>query len=63
MTWRTDKLADLTDTKNAWKQIRFEKQAFTPRFYGLEDIRGNRVPISKKRMPWQSICLKSNGDL
>ena len=48
ISWRTDKLADLTDTKNAWKQIRFEKQAFTPRFYDLKDIRGNRVPISKK---------------
>jgi hypothetical protein len=48
MTWRTDKLADLADTKNVWKQIRFEKQTFSPRFYDLKDIRGNRVPISKK---------------
>jgi hypothetical protein len=26
MTWRTDKLAALTDKKNAWKQIRFENK-------------------------------------
>ena len=26
MTWRTDKLADLTDKKNVWKQIRFENK-------------------------------------
>ena len=48
MTWRTNKLADLTDIKMAWKLIRFEKQTFTPRFYDLKGIRGNRVPISKK---------------
>ena len=42
MTWRTDKLADLAHTKNVWKQIKFEKQTFSPRFYDLKDIRGNR---------------------
>ena len=30
MTWGTSKLADLTGTKTAWKQIRFEKQIITP---------------------------------
>jgi len=63
MTWRTDKLADLAHTKNVWKQIKFEKQTFSPRFYDLKDIRGNRVPISKKTDAMVEYLFKSNGDL
>ena len=63
MTWRTDKLADLAHTKNVWKQIKFEKQTFSPRFYDLKDIRGNRVPISKKTDAMVEYLFKSNGGL
>ena len=48
LKWRTNKLEDLTDLRSSWKNIKFEKQNFTPNYYSMKDIRGNRVPITKK---------------
>ena len=46
--WRINKLEDLTDIKNSWKHIKYEKRDYMPKFYDIKDIRGNRVPLSKK---------------
>ena len=46
--WRISKLEDLTDIKNSWKHIKYETREYTPKFYDIKDIRGNRVPLSKK---------------
>jgi hypothetical protein len=39
---------DLTDKRKCWQHIRMEKKVFTPNFYSMRDIRGNRVPDIKK---------------
>jgi hypothetical protein len=46
--WKVQKLGDLTDRRECWKNIRFEKSTFTPNFYSMKDISGNRVPNSQK---------------
>lgn len=46
--WRIRNLENLTDLRHAWKQIKYTKNEYTPRFYDMKDIRGNRVPLSKK---------------
>ena len=46
--WRISKLEDLTDINNSWKHIKYETREYTPKFYDIKDIRGNRVPLSKK---------------
>ena len=48
LSWKRSNLEDLTDTRKAWKTIRFEKQTFSPKYFAMKDIRGNRVPLSKK---------------
>ena len=47
-TWKTQRLGDLTNPRECWKAIKFEKSNFMPNFYNLKDIRGNRVPNSEK---------------
>ena len=48
--WTLERLQDLTDVRNrtSWRNIKFEKKAFTPNFYNMKDIHGNGVPINKK---------------
>ena len=46
--WTVQKLGDLTDRRECWKNIRFEKSTFTPNFYSMKDISGNRIPNSQK---------------
>ena len=46
--WKIQKLSNLTDPKECWKQIKYEKSDFTPNFYSIKDIRGNHVPTSEK---------------
>ena len=46
--WKIQKLSNLTDSKECWKQIKYEKSDFTPNFYSIKDIRGNHVPTSEK---------------
>ena len=46
--WKLQKFNDLTDPKECWKQIKHEKSTFTPNYYSMKDIRGNRVPNSEK---------------
>ena len=46
--WTLERLQDLTDVKTSWRNVKFEKKAFTPNFYTMKDIHGNQVPIDKK---------------
>ena len=46
--WKLNKLEDLTDCRECWKNIKFEKSNFTPNFYSMKDVHGNRVPNSQK---------------
>jgi hypothetical protein len=46
--WKFTKLEDLTDCREYWKNIKFEKSNFTPNFYNMKDVHGNLVPNSQK---------------
>ena len=46
--WKTQRLGDLTNPRECWKAIKFEKSNFMPKFHNLKDIRSNRVPNSEK---------------
>lgn len=46
--WKIQQLETLTDTKQAWKEIRATKHNYFPNFYNIKDIRDNRVPMTQK---------------
>ena len=46
--WTLERLEDLTDVRTSWRNIQFEKKAFTPNFYNMKDIHGRQAPINKK---------------
>lgn len=46
--WKIQQLETLTDTRQAWKEIRTTKHNYSPNFYNMKDIRGNRVPMTQK---------------
>ncbi len=46
--WKIQQLETLTDTRQAWKQIRTTKKNYSPNFYNMKDIRGNRTSMTQK---------------
>ena len=46
--WKVERLQELSDVKEAWRNIRYEKKPFIPNFYSMKDMHGNRVPMIKK---------------
>ena len=46
--WKVERLQDLSDVKEAWRNIRYEKKPFIPNFYSMKDIHGKRVPMNEK---------------
>ena len=46
--WKIERLQDLTDTRESWRNIKLEKKPFVPNFYNMKDIYGRRVPMHQK---------------
>ena len=46
--FRIQCLEDLSDTRKCWQHIKMERKTFTPNFYSMKDIHGNRTPIENR---------------